>query len=517
MEPFNSLSQSCSSGSASSSTSTISAHSSFTFSSSKQTKHSLAHSTASASSTSGIPISSPPIPDHAPSIPTSISSHFPPSTIITRSKNNIHKPNPKFFSALKTLNLTITEPTSISQALTGHQWNNRAFIFQFTLSYYQEYGKSSDVLKFDENFPVPQVKEDQVLVKVVAASLNPIDYKRMLGLVKNMDSPSCKNGILCFFHFIFFIQIVPGFDVAGVVVKVGSKVEKFKIGDKVFGDINEKAEDGLKQFGTLAEYTVATDRVLALKPENLSFVEAASLPLAIETAYEGFERAEFSAGKTVLILGGAAGVGTLAIQLAKHVFGASKVAARASTKKLDLLRSLGADLAIDYTKENFEELPEKFDAVGEGDRVGKAVKEGEKAVAIIWPVTPPTTMFILTSTATILEKLKPYLESGKVKPVLDPKTPFPFSKTVEAFSHLETSRATGKICTDMAAAFSVPTIPSVNKAWIYEECRKSADVLKFEANFPVPQVKEDQVLIKVVAASLNPIDSKSMLGFFQKH
>ncbi|KAH7532511.1 hypothetical protein FEM48_Zijuj04G0028000 [Ziziphus jujuba var. spinosa] len=347
---------------------------------------------------------------------------------------------------------------------------------------YQEYGKSSDVLKFDENFPVPQVKEDQVLVKVVAASINPIDYKRMLGLVKNIDSPrpvsllksfflsffflffffswvcfiiglkffgSCKNGILGFFFFFLFIQIVPGFDVAGVVVKVGGKVDKFKVGDEVYGDINEKAVDGLKQFGTLAEYTVARDRVLALKPKNLSFVEAASLPLAIETAYEGFERAELSAGKTVLILGGAGGVGTLAIQLAKHVFGASKVAATASTMKLDLLRSLGADLAIDYTKEKFEELPEKFDvvfdAVGEGERVGKAVKGGGKAVAIVGPVTPPTTDFFLTSTATTLEKLKPYLESGKVKPVLDPKTPFPFSKTVEAFSHLETSRAIGKI------------------------------------------------------------------------
>ncbi|KAH7532513.1 hypothetical protein FEM48_Zijuj04G0028200 [Ziziphus jujuba var. spinosa] len=404
--------------------------------------------------------------------------------------------------------------------LAAAPWLSRAFIFQFTLSYYQEYGKSSDVLKVDENFPVPQVKEDQVLVKVVAASLNPIDYKRMLGL------------------------------------------------------------DGLKQFGTLAEYTVARDGVLALKPENLSFVEAASLPLAIETAYEGFEGAKFSAGKTVLILGGAAGVGTLTIQLAKHVFGASKVAATASTMKLDLLRSLGADLAIDYTKENFEELPEKFDvvfdAVGEGDRVGKAVKEGGKAVAIIWPVTPPTTMFILTSTATILEKLKPYLESGKINmdglqinlesssfemPINLEDDASPMEGvtsghkvkrkrklTLKVWSYFDVlpldvdgkqkykckdcdtiylcdskygtenlMRHLKNCCTDMAAAFSVPTITSVNKAWIYEECRKSADVLKFEANFSVPQVKEDQVLIKVVAASLNPIDSKSMLGFFQKH
>ncbi|KAF3444664.1 hypothetical protein FNV43_RR14357 [Rhamnella rubrinervis] len=299
---------------------------------------------------------------------------------------------------------------------------------------YPEYGKSSEVLKLDENFPVPEVKEDQVLIKVVAASLNPIDFKRMLGIFRNTDSPR---------------PIVPGYDVAGVVVKVGSQVKKFKVGDEVYGDINEKAVDGPKQFGTLAEYTAAEERVLALKPNNLSFVEAASLPLAIETAYEAFERAELSAGKSVLVLGGAGGVGTLAIQLAKQVFGASRVASTASTRKLDLLRSLGADSAIDYTKEKFEELPEKFDVVfdtvGEGEKAVKAAKEGGKVVAIIPPVTPPTIIFFLTSNGAILEKLKPYLESGKVKPVLDPNSPFPFSKTVEAFSHLETSRATGKV------------------------------------------------------------------------
>ncbi|KAH7532524.1 2-methylene-furan-3-one reductase [Ziziphus jujuba] len=299
---------------------------------------------------------------------------------------------------------------------------------------YQEYGKSSDVLKLDENFPVPQVKEDEVLIKVVAASVNPVDFKRMLGSFKDKDTP---------------FPVVPGHDVAGVVVKVGSKVNKFKVGDEVYGDIAEKALDEPKQFGTLAEYTAVQEKVLALKPNNLSFVEAASIPLAIETAYEGFERAQLSAGKSVLILGGAGGVGTLAIQLAKHVFGASRVAATASTTKLDLLRSLGADLAIDYTKEKYEELPEKFDvvfdAVGEGERPVKAAKEGGKIVSIWFPIAPPTELFIVTSTGTFLEKLKPYLASGKVKPVLDPKTPFPFSKTVEALSYLETSRAIGKI------------------------------------------------------------------------
>ncbi|XP_048328222.2 2-methylene-furan-3-one reductase [Ziziphus jujuba] len=299
---------------------------------------------------------------------------------------------------------------------------------------YQEYGKSSDVLKLDENFPVPEVNEDEVLIKVIAASINPVDFKRMLGAIKDNDTPR---------------PIVPGHDVAGVVVKVGSKVNKFKVGDEVYGDIAEKALSEPKQFGTLAEYTAVQEKVLALKPNNLSFVEAASLPLAIETAYEAFERAQLCSGKSVLILGGAGGVGTMAIQLAKHVFGASRVAATASTAKQDLLRSLGADLPIDYTKDKYEELPEKFDvvfdAVGEGERPVKAMKEGGKVVSIMGPIAPPTVIFVLTSTATTLEKLKPYFESGKVKPVLDPKTPFPFSNTLEAFSHLETCRAIGKV------------------------------------------------------------------------
>ncbi|GMN42499.1 hypothetical protein TIFTF001_011700 [Ficus carica] len=297
---------------------------------------------------------------------------------------------------------------------------------------YTEYGKSSEILKFQENVSVPEIREDQVLIKVVAAALNPVDYKRMHGLLKHADT----------------LPIVPGFDVAGVVVKVGSQVTKFKAGDEVYGDVNESGSQKPAQFGTLAEYTAASEKVLALKPKNLSFVESASLPLAIETAFEGLETGELSAGKSVLVLGGAGGVGTHIIQLAKHVFGASKVAATASTAKLDLLRSLGADLAIDYTKDNFEDLPDKYDvvydAVGQADRGLKVVKEGGKVVTIVKPA-PGAIFFFLNSTGSTLEKLKPYLESGKIKPLIDPKGQFPLSKVVEAYAYLETSRATGKI------------------------------------------------------------------------
>ncbi|KAA8548096.1 hypothetical protein F0562_004643 [Nyssa sinensis] len=299
---------------------------------------------------------------------------------------------------------------------------------------YEEYGNCTQALKLVSNASVPQLKDDQVLIMVVAAALNPVDSKRMLGIFKATDSS---------------LPTVPGYDVAGVVVKIGSQVKKFKEGDEVYGHINEKPLEYPKQFGSLAEYTAVEEKLLAPKPKNLSFAEAASLPLAIETAYEGLERSGFSAGKSILVLGGAGGVGTLIIQLARHVFGASRVAATSSSGKLELLKSLGADFAIDYTKESFEDLPEKFDvvfdAVGQGDKAVKAVKEGGSVVAIIGAVTPPAFLFVVTSDGSVLEKLNPFLESGEVKPVIDPKGPFPFSQAVEAFSYLDTGRATGKV------------------------------------------------------------------------
>ncbi|KAF4351374.1 hypothetical protein F8388_022749 [Cannabis sativa] len=125
--------------------------------------------------------------------------------------------------------------------------------------------------------------------------------------------------------------------------------------------------------------------------------------------------------------------------LAKHVFGASKVAATASTAKLELLKRLGADWSIDYTKENVEEIQEKFDVVYD-----TVVKEGGKVVSISKPAVGAI-FYGLSSSGITLEKLEPYLENGKVKAVIDPKGLFPFANTMEAFAYLETSRATGKV------------------------------------------------------------------------
>ncbi|KAH9540278.1 hypothetical protein CY35_15G103500 [Sphagnum magellanicum] len=297
---------------------------------------------------------------------------------------------------------------------------------------YAEYGPPG-VLKL-EQIPVPDVAADEVLVKVYAAALNPVDGKRRQGKFKNTDSP---------------LPTVPGYDVAGVVVKVGKEVSKFKEGDEVYADVSEAALNKPRQFGSLAQYTAVQEKLLALKPTRLSFAEAASLPLAILTAQEAFDRVNLKVGQSVFINGGAGGVGTLAIQLAKEVYGASLVVTTASAGKVDLLKSLGVDKVVDYKKEKYEELPDKydvvFDTVGESNRSVKVVKEGGAVVALTGAVEPPAFRFVVTSNGENLAKLTPFLESGKVKALIDPKGSFTFSEVVEAFEYLETGRATGKV------------------------------------------------------------------------
>lgn len=150
---------------------------------------------------------------------------------------------------------------------------------------------------------------------------------------------------------------------AGVVVQKGSGVTKFDIGDEVYANIQDSSsEDGrLKQLGTLAEYIAVEENLVAKKPENISFEEAASLPLAVQTAMEGFKTGGFKEGQTIFIVGGAGGVGTLAVQLAKQFYEASLVVATTSTAKVEFVKSLGADKVVDYTKTRYEEVEDKFD------------------------------------------------------------------------------------------------------------------------------------------------------------
>lgn len=298
--------------------------------------------------------------------------------------------------------------------------------------FYEEYGPK-EVLKLGD-FPLPTPAHNQILVQVRAAALNPIDFKRRQQAIFPSDFP-----------------VVPGCDMAGVVVARGDGATKFGIGDEVYGNIQDfNAEGKLKQLGTLAQFIVVEESLVALKPKNISFEEAASLPLAIQTAIEGFVTAGFKGGQTVFIVGGAGGVGTLVIQLAKHLYGASEVVATASTPKVEFVKSLGADKVVDYTKTKYEEITEKFDflydTIGDTKNSHVVAKADAPIVDITWPPSHPRAVYSsLTVCGESLEKLRPYLESGKLKAIIDPTGPYKFTDVVEAFGYLETGRARGKV------------------------------------------------------------------------
>ncbi|XP_038681909.1 2-methylene-furan-3-one reductase-like isoform X2 [Tripterygium wilfordii] len=262
------------------------------------------------------------------------------------------------------------------------------------------------------------------------------------------------------------VKVVPGCDMAGVVVSKGSGVVKFNIGDEVYGNIQDfNAEGKLKQLGTLAEFTVVEEHLVAIKPKNLSFEEAASLPLAAQTAIEGFKVAGFKEGQTVFVIGGAGGVGSLVVQMAKFLFGASHVVATCSTPKVDFVKNLGADEVVDYTKTRYEDIKDKYDLVydtiGDSKNSFVVAKDDAPIVDITWPPSYPKAIYSsLTVSGENLEQLRPYLETGKIKPVIDPTGPYYFTDVVEAFRYLETGRARGKVVISLFRPDNVPSLAS---------------------------------------------------------
>jgi NADPH:quinone reductase-like Zn-dependent oxidoreductase len=229
-----------------------------------------------------------------------------------------------------------------------------------------EYG-GPEVLKY-EDVPRPEPKEDQVLVRVIAAGVNPVDGMIRSGMFAKYEKAA--------------FPMIPGDDIAGVVEKVGSKITKFKPSDPVFAYI------GLKNGGGYAEYALATEREAAPKPKSLTYVEAAAVPIVALTAWQALiDTAKLSAGQTVLIHGASGGVGSFAIQIAKAR--GANVIATASTANQDLLKQLGADVAIDYTKTKFEDVAKDVDVVI--DSIGKdtlarsygVVKKGGFVVTLV--------------------------------------------------------------------------------------------------------------------------------------
>lgn len=323
---------------------------------------------------------------------------------------------------------------------------------------YTKYG-SPDVLQIKEvEKPLP--KADEVLVKVHAASVNAADWHLLTAdiflvrLAMGLFKP--KNTIL-------------GGDVAGRVEAVGRDVKQFQPGDEVFGDIFEHGN------GSFAEYVTAPEYTLALKPTNLSFEEAAAVPLAAITALRGLrDQGQLQAGQKVLINGASGGVGTFAVQLAKYL--GAEVTAVCSTRNLDKARTLGADYVIDYTKENFTQNGQHYDLI--------FAVNGYHPISAYERALTPQGIYVMAGGAQAqmfqalllgpwkskrggkklgaltvkpnqadLALLKALLETGKVVPVIDKR--YPLHEVPEALRYLGTGHAQGKI---------VITVAQTNKA-----------------------------------------------------
>ena len=211
-----------------------------------------------------------------------------------------------------------------------------------------------------------ELKPNKILIKVYSSSFNPLDYKRHEGKTKILIKDTFPAGIC--------------YDVAGEIVKVGSEVKNFTVGQRVCA--RSKAP------GTLAEFCIVDDFVTAALPDNLSFVDGAALPLAGQTALQSLRAGNLKAGDSIFISGGAGGVGTYAIQLAKHVFGASRVVVTCSGAKIEFCKSLGADECIDYTKVNpytqkLGKFDMMFDTVGEAKKMGgEMIKPGGFVISV---------------------------------------------------------------------------------------------------------------------------------------
>jgi NADPH:quinone reductase-like Zn-dependent oxidoreductase len=333
----------------------------------------------------------------------------------------------------------------------------------------KKYGKAAGIQFAD--VPRPSPKPDEVLVRVHAVGLNPIDNAIPTGSFKPIIPLK--------------LPATMGSDLAGVVVETGSGVTRFKVGDAVFASIFDLGT------GSLAEFAVVPESALALKPENLDFTQAASIPMVALTSWQTLkERAQVKPGQKVFIPAGSGGIGTFAIQLAKHL--GAKVATTTSTGNVDLVRSLGADEVIDYKKQAFEKVLQNYDVVL-GTVKGEVIEKGLRILkpnsSIVSLVGPPDAAFARSRGLNFLMKfvfgllsggiirkakktgstysflfVRPdggqlaqiagLLREGKIHPVIDKA--FPFDQAKEALAYLATGRAKGKIVVQMPTVSSCP-------------------------------------------------------------
>jgi NADPH:quinone reductase-like Zn-dependent oxidoreductase len=295
-----------------------------------------------------------------------------------------------------------------------------------------EYG-GPEVLKY-EDVPRPEPKGDQVLVRVIAAGVNPVDALIRSGKYAKFFGTT--------------LPLIPGYDVAGIVEKTGAKVTKLKTGDPIYAYV--------LWGGGYAEYAVATDGEASLKPKSLTYIEAAAVPLAALTAWQALiDSAKLHAGQTVLIHGGSGGVGSFAIQIAKAR--GAKVIATASTPNQDLLKQLGADVSIDYTTTKFEEVAKDVDVVLDSvgkDTLARSYSVVKKGGFIATLVAQPDQAELdkhgirgasisVKPNANELAEITKLIEEKKIKPVVSQS--LPLTEAVKAQDQAATHHTRGKI------------------------------------------------------------------------
>ena len=300
-----------------------------------------------------------------------------------------------------------------------------------------EYG-GPKALKY-EAVPVPEPKDNEILVRVIASGVNPAD-------------PLILNGKFAR-EFGTHLPLILGYDLAGVVVKTGAKIRKLKVGDPVYAY--------LLWGGGWAEYCISNEGESAIKPKSLSFTEVASVPLAALTAWQALvDVGKIQSGQTVLIHGGSGGVGSFAIQIAKAR--GARVIATASTANQDLLKQLGANVAIDYTKQKFEEIVHDVDLVL--DPVGRdtlarsysVVKKGGIIVTLVSRCDEAELKkheirgASLSShpDATELAEITKLIDDGKIKPIVSQV--LPLIEAAKADAQAATHHTRGKIVLKIA-------------------------------------------------------------------
>ena len=320
------------------------------------------------------------------------------------------------------------------------------------------YGKKGALRSAD--MPMPGLRDDEVLVEVHAAGVNLLDAKIRNGEFK-LILP-------------YRLPLVLGHDVAGVVVKTGPQVRQFKVGDEVYARTDDF------RIGTFAQFVPVKEASLALKPANLTMEEAASIPLVGLTAWQALvEKAGLGKGQQVFIQAGSGGVGTFAIQLARHL-GAS-VATTTGTSNVEFVKRLGADIVVDYRKQEFEDILSGCDVVlnsQDGKTLEKSLrvlKSGGKLISISGPPDPEFgkaiaapgfarlamrmlsagirrrarargvgySFLFMRANGSQLREITRLIEAGAIRPVID--RVFPFASTNEALAYVEAGRAKGKV------------------------------------------------------------------------